>query len=128
VDGDNDLDKRTGKAAEDVARDFRTFVSRVRAAVPDVRIYYLSIKPTRLRWSDWPRQQKANAEISALCAGDPRLGYIDVATPMLVAGKPSRDLFRFDGLHLSAKGYALWTGIIRSRLQMDLGEPARSTH
>ena len=119
--GDNDLDERTGKSAEDVARDFRTFVSLVQAGVPDVRIYYLSIKPSRLRWSDWPRQQKANAEISALCAGDPRLGYIDVATPMLAAGKPPRDLFRFDGLHLSAKGYALWTGVIRPRLQMDLG-------
>jgi len=35
VDGDNDLDKRTGKTAEDVARDFRTFVSRVQAGVPD---------------------------------------------------------------------------------------------
>jgi lysophospholipase L1-like esterase len=124
--GDNDLDQRTGKSAEDVLRNLRTFVSRVQAAVPDVRIYYLSIKPSRLRWPEWPRQQKANAHISALCAGDPHLGYIDVATSMLAAGKPPpRNLFRFDGLHLSAKGYALWTGIIKPRLQMDLGESAR---
>jgi lysophospholipase L1-like esterase len=124
--GDNDLEERTRKSAEDVVRDFRTFVSRVQAAVPDVRIYYLSIKPSRLRWGDWPRQQRANAQISALCAGDPRLGYIDVATSMLAAGEPPpRDLFRLDGLHLSAKGYALWTGIIKPRLQMDLGESAR---
>ena len=127
--GDNDLDERTGKTAEDVVRDFRTFVSTVQAAVPDVRIYYLSIKPSRLRWSDWPRQQKANAEISALCAGDPRLGYIDIATSMLAAGEPPpRSFFRFDGLHLSAKGYALWAGIIKSRLQKDLGESGQSTH
>jgi lysophospholipase L1-like esterase len=104
-------------------------VSIVQAAVPDVRIYYLSIKPSRLRWSDWPRQQKANAEISALCAGDPCLGYIDIATSMLAAVEPPpRSFFRFDGLHLSAKGYALWTGIIKSRLQKDLGESGQSTH
>jgi lysophospholipase L1-like esterase len=127
--GDNDLDKRTGKTVEDVARDFQTFVSRVQAGVPEVRIYCLSIKPSRMRWSDWPRQQKANAEISALCAGDPRLGYIDVATSMLAAGEPPpRDLFRFDGLHLSAKGYALWSGIIKPRLQTDLGESAPPMH
>jgi len=124
--GDNDLDERTGKSAADVVRDFRTFVSRVQAAVPDVHIYYVSIKPSRPRWAQWPEQQKANAQISALCMGDPGLGYIDIATPMLAAGgRPPRDLFRFDGLHLSAKGYALWTGIIKPRLQRDLGESAR---
>jgi len=123
--GDNDLDKRTGKTAEDVVHDFETFVSDVRAAVPDVRIYYLSIKPSRLRWDDWPRQRQANAEILKLCARDVRLGYIDVATPMLAAGEPPpRDLFRFDRLHLSAKGYALWSSIIKPRLQKDLGDSA----
>ncbi|MFL6604761.1 MAG: SGNH/GDSL hydrolase family protein [Steroidobacteraceae bacterium] len=118
--GDNDLDQRTGKSADDVVRDFRTFVARVQAAVPDTRIYYISIKPSRLRWGEWPEQQKANMQISALCAADPHLGYIDIATPMLAVGKPPpRDLFRLDGLHLSKKGYALWTGIIKPRLQVD---------
>ncbi len=124
--GDNDLDKRTGKSAEDVVREFRTFVSRIQAAVPDARIYYVSIKPSRLRCSDWPKQQQANQQISVICATDPRLAYIDVATPMLAAGDPpSPDLFRFDGLHLSAKAYALWSDIIKSRLLQDLGTFAR---
>jgi lysophospholipase L1-like esterase len=119
--GDNDLDHRTGKSVEDVVRDFRTFVSRVQAAVPDARIYYLSIKPSRMRWSEWPEQEKANARIEAICEGDPQLGYIDVAMPMLAAGQPPpRDLYRFDGLHPSAKAYALWTSIIKPRLQKDL--------
>jgi lysophospholipase L1-like esterase len=124
--GDNDLDERTGKSAADVVRDFRTFVGLVHAAVPDARIYYLAIKPSRMRWARWPEMAQANAEIAALCAGDPRLGFLDIATPMLASGEPpARELFIFDGLHLSAEGYALWTSVVKPRLEADLAEPGR---
>jgi len=124
--GDNDLDARTGKSAADVVRDFQAFVGRVHTAVPDARIYYLSIKPSRMRWARWPEQAKANAEIAALCAKDPRLAFLDVATPMLATGEPpSRELFIFDGLHLSERGYALWTGVVKPRLLADFPEAGR---
>jgi lysophospholipase L1-like esterase len=121
--GDNDLDGRlrTGKTPEDVAREFRTFVTRVEAAVPNARIYYLSMKPSRQRWADWPQERTSNTLIAKICAGDPRLAYIDVATPMLAAGMPPpSELFMPDGMHPSPKGYALWTGIIKFRMQTDL--------
>ena len=121
--GDNDLDGRfrTGKTPEDVAREFTAFVARVEAAVPDARIYYLSMKPTRQRWADWPSEQAGNTLIAKICAGDTRLTYVDVATPMLAAGRPPpSDLFLPDGMHPSPKGYALWTGVIKTRLQADL--------
>jgi hypothetical protein len=86
--GDNDLDERSGKSAADVLRDFEAFVGLVHGAVPDARIYYLAIKPSRLRWARWPVQSKANAEIAALCARDPRLAFLDIATPMLATGEP----------------------------------------
>lgn len=118
--GDNDLDGRADKATDDVVRDFRTFISRVQTGLPGVPIYYVSIKPSRLRWCDWPRQREANRRISAICASEPGLVYIDVATAMLAAGEPPpRDLF-IDGLHLSGKGYALWRRIIKPRLENDL--------
>jgi len=124
--GDNDLDERTGKSAADVVRDFQTFAARVHAAVPDARIYYLAIKPSRMRWARWPEMAKANAEIAALCAADGRLGFLDIATPMLASGEPpARELFIFDGLHLSAQGYALWTSVVKPRLEADLGEAGR---
>jgi lysophospholipase L1-like esterase len=124
--GDNDLDERTGKTASDVLRDFRAFVARVHADVPDARIYYVAIKPSRMRWARWPEMEKANAEIAALCAGDPRLGFFDVAAPMLATGAPpARELFVFDGLHLSARGYAVWTSVIKPRLLADFAEAGR---
>jgi lysophospholipase L1-like esterase len=124
--GDNDID--AGQSPEEVVLEFRRFVSRVQAALPDIRIYYLSMKPNRLLWSNWPKYEVANAQISAICASDPRLGYIDGATPLLASGRPPpRDLYRFDQMHLSVKGYALWTSVIKPRLQKDLGAATDST-
>jgi lysophospholipase L1-like esterase len=124
--GDNDLD--AGESPDSVVRDFRRFVARVQAALPDVRIYYLSMKPNLRFWSNWPKYELANAQISALCAGDPRLGYIDGATPLFASGSmPPPELFRADQMHLSKKGYALWTAIVKSRLQRDLATAADPT-
>ena len=124
--GDNDLAESTGKSAADVVRDFQAFVALVHAAVPEAGIYYLSIKPSRMRWARWPEQSKANAEIAALCARNPRLAFLDIATPMLATGAPpARELFRFDGLHLSEQGYALWASVVKPRLLADFPDAGR---
>jgi len=124
--GDNDLDASSGKSAADVVRDFQAFVSLVHGAVPDARIYYLAIKPSRMRWARWPEQAKANAEIAALCGQDPRLAFLDIATPMLATGAPpDRALFIIDGLHLSERGYALWTSVVKPRLLADFPDAER---
>jgi lysophospholipase L1-like esterase len=120
--GDNDLDASTGKMAEDVARDFGTLAATVHAHAPGARIYFLSIKPSKARWERWPEMRRANELISRLCDGDPRLAFLDVATPLLEDGKPRDDVFRWDGLHLNATGYREWTRVIRPRLCNDLGE------
>ena len=56
--GDNRLDGRyrTGKTPEDVAREVQMFVARVEAVVPDAHIFYVSMKPSRQRWVDWPEE------------------------------------------------------------------------
>ena len=119
--GDNDLDASTGKTAEEVARDFGTLAATIHAYAPGARIYFLSIKPSQARWARWPEMQRANELIEKLCRGDPRLAYLDVATPLLEDGKPRADFYRWDGLHLNAAGYREWTRVIRPRLCEDLG-------
>ena len=60
---------------------------------------------------------KANALVRGDCAKDKRLDYIDIWQPMLGGDdKPKPDLFLGDGLHLNAKGYALWTSFVKPRL------------
>ena len=47
-------------------------------------------------------------------ATDDRFGFIDVAGPMLGGDeKPRKDLFAVDDLHMTRKGYELWTAFVR---------------
>ena len=118
--GDNDLAAGSGKTPERVVADFDAFVAGVHAALPDARIYFVAIKPSRLRWEQWPDMKRANDAIATRCSADPRLVFLDVATPMLGAdGRPRGELFAFDGLHLSDAGYALWVDVVRPRLLAD---------
>jgi hypothetical protein len=121
--GDNDLDESTGKRAEDVLADYQQFVSIVHRKSPDTLIYFLTIKPSRLRWDRWPEMSRANRLIEEWSERDPRLRYIDT-TPAILGpdGMPRDDVFIFDGLHLNHVGYAGWTAIVKPRLMDDLGE------
>ncbi|MCP5056699.1 MAG: hypothetical protein GY937_08225 [bacterium] len=118
--GDNDLAPRTGKTAETVLTDFQELVRRVHAILPETRIYYLTIKPSRLRWDRWPEMERANQQVALFAASDPLLGVIDIGPATLGPdGTPRDDFFRIDGLHLNATGYAAWTEIVRPALLAD---------
>ena len=52
--GDNDLAAGSPKTPESVANDFQEFVQIVHADLPDTWIYVISIKPSKLRWNQWP--------------------------------------------------------------------------
>lgn len=110
--GDNDLS--AGKSPGQVLDDFRAFVSKVHTTLPETRIAFVGIKPSVARWKLIDRVREANTLIRTACDKDDRLGFIDVDGPMLgYDGKPRPDLFVADGLHLSPKGYALWTTLTR---------------
>jgi lysophospholipase L1-like esterase len=118
--GDNDFG--AGKGAEEVVADFEALVALLRASLPELDVYFLSIKPSRLRWKQWPEMARANDAIRALADADPRLHFLDVGTILLGPdGRPRRELFRFDGLHLNAAGYAAWTSVVSPGLRAAYG-------
>jgi lysophospholipase L1-like esterase len=113
--GDNDI--ASGKTPEHVVEDYKVFVARVHALLPEVEIFFIPIKPSLARWALWPQMSRANAMIAEYTAGSPRLHYIDVATPMIgVDGTPRPEFFLEDGLHLNRDGYDLWAQIARPQL------------
>ena len=115
--GENDMSWPWHKSADTVLRDFRQFVKIVHTAIPDTRIYYISMKPDPARWGNWPALANANRIIEVYCRTEDRVKFIDVSAAMLDAqGKPRRELFRRDGLHMNGQGYAIWTSIIKSVL------------
>lgn len=106
--GDNDL--AAGKSPETVARDFRQFVERVRAKLPDVPILFLAIKPSIARWGLNDKIRDANGRIEAFCKSQKGLTFVAVEPSMLGPdGKPNAALFQADGLHLNERGYELYS-------------------
>jgi lysophospholipase L1-like esterase len=112
--GDNDLAAGSPKTPEMVASDAQKLVQIVHSELPETWIYIMSIKPSYLRWNEWPKMKAANKLIQDFVKTQDRVQYIDVATPMFDAQeKPPRDLFVEDGLHPTPKCYTLWTSIIK---------------
>ena len=120
--GDNDLGVLSDKRPLDVVDAAAAFRQRYRQLRPDGRLYLLSIKPSPLRRRRWPLMQQANAGMAALAEDDEATTWVDVATPMLKEnGRVRKELFSWDRLHMSAKGYELWTSVLRPVLWQDLG-------
>jgi lysophospholipase L1-like esterase len=110
--GDNDI--ASGKSPERVLADFKAFVGKTHATLPNTRIAYIAIKPCPAREKYLDRVKAANRLIQEYTASNDRLLFIDVFTPMLTAeGRPRADLCIQDGLHPNAQGYALWASLFR---------------
>ena len=125
--GDNDLAPESSKTPESVAKDARTLVQTIRAALPETWIYLISIKPSKSRLSAWPRMKEANRMIRDFARTQEHVQYIDVASAMFdPEGNLRADLFVEDGLHPTPKCYALWTSIIKPLLLQRFGLAAKA--
>jgi lysophospholipase L1-like esterase len=110
--GDNDIG--AGRTPQQVFDDYKAFVSKVHAVLPATKIAFIAIKPSILRWALVDKVRAANALVREYAAADDRLGFVEVDRPMLGWDeKPRKDLFIADGLHMTPKGYELWTTLVR---------------
>lgn len=113
--GDNDIN--AGRSPGDVVADFQSFVDGIHKELPETKIVYIAIKPSLRRWNLAEPMSQANADIQKICEATAGCEYVDVWSPMLGAdGKPRKELFVKDGLHLSSEGYALWTKLTAPHL------------
>ncbi len=118
--GDNDIDG--GKSAQQVFADYGELVALISADFPDVEIVFISIKPSKARWSKWPVMVEANDLVRAYTGDHANLAYLDLATPLLDANGEPADVFVADGLHLNERGYALWQQALATYLDGDAFE------
>jgi len=110
--GDNDI--AIGVSPELFLETVRAFVRKVHACLPDTRIYILSIKPSPARMCFWSEMSRANEFLAEECAKDAQLCYVSIVEGMLRPdGTPREDIFVDDGVHMNAKGYAIWREVIR---------------
>jgi lysophospholipase L1-like esterase len=110
--GDNDI--ANNRTPEQVRDDFKAFAAAVHKALPKTRIHFIAIKPSIARWKRYETIRKANGLVKEFTATDDRLAFIDITPPMLgTDGQPKPEMFVKDGLHLSAKGYEVWTEAVK---------------
>ena len=103
--GDNDTASRNALPTEMILGHLEQIARNVHDALPETRIYIMSVKPSVLRKGVWPNAQKLNAGYRAIADNDP-LVYYNVMT----------DIFVADGLHLNDLGNAIWGSIIKAGL------------
>lgn len=114
--GDNDIGR--GDKAEAVAANFKAFVAAVRKDNPSVRVLFVAVKPSLARWKLFDTQRKANALVRSYCEAEKGLTFVDVVPLMLGAdGQPLPELFQKDGLHMTPKGYEVWTAAVNKALR-----------
>ncbi len=114
--GDNDIaDKLT---IEQVVGNFQTFVQKVRAVLPEVKILFLAIKPSPSRWHLESQMVAANKAIGDWMTTQKNMTLVDVHTPMLGEdGMPRPELYVSDRLHMNSEGYKIWTAILAPYLK-----------
>ena len=115
--GDNDTDNRNALPVDMILSHLNQIISKIHDALPETRIYVMSVKPSILRRGVWPKAQEVNAGYQAIADNDSLVYYIDAATPFLgPEGDVMTDIFISDGLHLNDLGNAIWGSVIKAAL------------
>ena len=113
--GGNDIN--AGTSPERVFEDYKAFVAKVHGALPETKIWFMSLYPNLKREEQLPKTRALNALIAAHAKGDPRLGYIDVVSALCPEGTPNPKILRDDQLHLNEEGYAIVSKVVRDALK-----------
>jgi glycerophosphoryl diester phosphodiesterase len=105
------------KTPREVAGLFRNVLKTIRKTHPETPVFWIAVTPTPLRWKVWPEIVKANILIKDICENQKNTYFIRTDYAFLnKSGQPINEFFRDDKLHLTEKGYAVWTEVIKKEL------------
>ena len=79
----------------------------------NTKIVFIAAKPSIARWNLRSKFLKLNGKIEKMARSKAYLSFADVDTPMLVDGEINKTIFINDGLHMNAKGYEIWSKVIK---------------
>ena len=131
--GDNDLSDtparegvpaHVGRSPDTVYADFAHFMELKDRALGTTPVWFISVKPSKLRWAIQDKMTAVNRKVKALADARDDLAYVDVVPVMLKPDGTPKDIFRDDRLHMTPEGYKLWAPIVNKAL--DAGQKARA--
>ena len=110
--GSNDIN--AGTKPETVLEDFRKLYGKLHAALPQARLYVLSVVPSPgKRFLKIAELRETNKLLAKECATQPWMKFIDITEPLIGAdGQPRGELFKPGDIHMLPAGYAVWKSVI----------------
>ena len=120
--GENDLS--AGRTPDEAYADFVQFMRLKEKALGATPVWFISAKPSKLRFDQLGKQSALNAKVRVLADMRDDLAYIDVVPAMRKPDGTPKDIFVEDNLHMTPEGYALWTPLVDAAL--DAGQSAKA--
>lgn len=115
--GENDLAYSDTITAKTVAGRFKKWFHMVRSKMPDVKITYISMKPSPSRWNLAEKFKEGNRLIREFIVKQENTSYVNVWDDMLYKEmRPKSSIFLNDSLHMNKKGYDIWQKDIKPEL------------
>ena len=112
--GGNDIN--ADKAPEIVFGDFVALMTKLRAALPQTKLVFISCPPSPKRWAQTEKIKKTNGLIAEYCRKH-NMTFVNTFPLMLGADAlPRPDIYVEDQLHMNAKGYAIWREAVAPNL------------
>lgn len=113
---ENDMFGQKEKSPEQTYDAYVELTRRIRAKLPNVKMYYVSMKPSPSRVHKQADVIKANKLIGEFVKKDKNHEYIDVWPVMMKDGKPDGSIFLKDSLHMNREGYERWIKVLKPAL------------
>ncbi len=110
--GDNDIS--ANKKPNAIIDTTKEIIDKIKKKDSTTQIVLISAKPSIARWNLKGKYKRLNRKFNRLSKKDDYLEFADVWTPMLDGRKVKTDIFIKDGLHMNAKGYELWHGVLKA--------------
>ncbi|HSA25402.1 MAG TPA: GDSL-type esterase/lipase family protein [Phycisphaerae bacterium] len=118
--GGNDI--HAGKSASQVFKEYKAFVAKVHARLPQTQIAYIALCPAPARWIERDANKALNDLVKAYTRQHDYLKYVETYDMSLTPdGQARPELFVADRLHFNTDGYRLLAERVRPFLP-----PARS--
>ncbi len=106
--GDNDI--ASEKPVEQAIGDFIIVAEMIKEHLPNTEVAILAAKPSPSRWHRRQEYEEYNERVRIFCLKEAQFEFTDIFTPMIEKfGRPDGELYISDSLHMSDKGYKIWT-------------------
>jgi len=117
---ENDLFSGKDKTPEQVFDAFAELATLIQNKLPKTKVYYISMKPSISRKDKWALTTTADSLIKSYIDKHKNFTFVDIRPVMYgTNGKANGEYFIKDSLHMTPKGYAQWTSVVRPVLLKD---------